>query len=181
MSLPRKSRSTHPILLAVRNRPFLLFGVPFVSIIVFASFGLKALTQTKYDLHNQKNTTLTTEQALGMDKERKKFDIREEYYRLNNPSALSSNARLDASKSSSQSSTSSSGLQSVESEMRQGENDPVNKQERSSERKNKKMTISQEEYEPIRVPRPAGVSEWGSVGGLEEAPLKGYRKEDRWV
>ena len=31
-----------------------LFGVPFVVIIVAASFGLTTFTQTRYDLHDQK-------------------------------------------------------------------------------------------------------------------------------
>jgi cytochrome c oxidase assembly protein subunit 16 len=41
--------------------------------------------------------------------------------------------------------------------------------------------VGHDEYEPVRVPRPEGVPEWGAAGGGEEAPLKGSRKEDRWV
>ncbi|ETW86362.1 lignin medium expressed protein 8 [Heterobasidion irregulare TC 32-1] len=66
---------------AVRRSP-LLFGIPFVSLIVGTSFGLQAFTQTRYDLHSQKVTQLTKEQALGLDRNRKKFDIREEYFNL---------------------------------------------------------------------------------------------------
>ena len=40
---------------AVRRSP-LLFGVPFVCLIVGASFGLQAFTQTRYELHSQKVT-----------------------------------------------------------------------------------------------------------------------------
>lgn len=42
-------------------------------------------------------------------------------------------------------------------------------------------SISQNDYEPVRVPRPEGVPEWGGGRSGEEAPMKGYRKEDRWV
>jgi cytochrome c oxidase assembly protein subunit 16 len=41
--------------------------------------------------------------------------------------------------------------------------------------------VNNDEYEPIRVPRPAGTPEWGAGGGGEEAPVKGKRREDRWV
>lgn len=42
--------------------------------------------------------------------------------------------------------------------------------------------VNQQEYEPVRVPRPAGMPEWGAAPPAgEDAPLKGQRKEDRWV
>lgn len=41
--------------------------------------------------------------------------------------------------------------------------------------------LGNEEYEPVRVPRPEGVPEWGPGTVGEEAPMKGSRKEDRWV
>jgi cytochrome c oxidase assembly protein subunit 16 len=41
---------------------------------------------------------------------------------------------------------------------------------------------AQDDYEPVRVPRPEGVAEWGAVAeASEDAPIKGHRKEDRWV
>ncbi|TFY61362.1 hypothetical protein EVG20_g7091 [Dentipellis fragilis] len=57
-----------------------LFGVPFLLIIVGASFGLQSFTQTRYDLQSQRITQMSKEQELGLDKDRKKFDIREEYF-----------------------------------------------------------------------------------------------------
>lgn len=48
-------------------------------------------------------------------------------------------------------------------------------------KKNFFETTSQDELEPVRVPRPAGVPEWGVGGGGPEAPVKGARPEDRWV
>ena len=99
---PSKPFRTPSLNNALRRHPA-LFGVPFILIIVGASFGLQTLTQTRYDLHNQKVTQVrgvrlpwlkqpeaqtnalrvlkvTKEEALGLDKNKRNFDIREEYY-----------------------------------------------------------------------------------------------------
>ncbi|OCH93448.1 hypothetical protein OBBRIDRAFT_713292, partial [Obba rivulosa] len=73
--------NTHPIHTLLRKYPG-LFGVPFVLIIVGASFGLQSFTQTRYDLHKQKITQVSKEQELSMSKRRRKIDVREEYFRL---------------------------------------------------------------------------------------------------
>jgi cytochrome c oxidase assembly protein subunit 16 len=39
-------------------------------------------TQTRYDIHDQKVKQVTKEQELNLDRNRKRFDIREEYFRL---------------------------------------------------------------------------------------------------
>ncbi|KAI0685045.1 cytochrome c oxidase assembly protein COX16-domain-containing protein [Cytidiella melzeri] len=72
----------NPIHSQLRKHPS-LFGIPFLILIVGASFGMQSFTQTKYDLQDKKVQSVTKEQQLGLDKNRKKFDIREEYYRLN--------------------------------------------------------------------------------------------------
>ncbi|KZT02378.1 uncharacterized protein LAESUDRAFT_745109 [Laetiporus sulphureus 93-53] len=77
-SRPLKSHSIHALL---RKHPS-VFGIPFLMIIVGASFAMQGFTQTRYDLHAQKVSQLNKEQELGLRKSRKKFDIREEYYRL---------------------------------------------------------------------------------------------------
>ncbi|KAK7457012.1 Cytochrome oxidase assembly [Stygiomarasmius scandens] len=59
-----------------------LFGIPFVLIMVVASYGLTPLAQTRYDMHDQRVKQVTKEQELRLDKDRKKFDIREEYFKL---------------------------------------------------------------------------------------------------
>ncbi|TFK62494.1 hypothetical protein BDN72DRAFT_848592, partial [Pluteus cervinus] len=59
-----------------------VFGIPFLLLMVAASYGLSTITQTRYDLHDQKVKQLTKEQELKLNKNRKKFDIREEYFRL---------------------------------------------------------------------------------------------------
>jgi cytochrome c oxidase assembly protein subunit 16 len=67
---------------AVLNKYPLLFGVPFVGLMVAASYGMTTFTQVRYDLHDHRVSQVSKEEALGLDKNRKKFDIREEYYRL---------------------------------------------------------------------------------------------------
>ncbi|KAE9410572.1 hypothetical protein BT96DRAFT_382523 [Gymnopus androsaceus JB14] len=66
---------------AVQKNPA-LFGVPFILLMVAASYALTTFTQTRYDLHDQKVKHVTKQEELGLDKDRKKFDIREEYYKL---------------------------------------------------------------------------------------------------
>ncbi|KDE05058.1 hypothetical protein MVLG_04499 [Microbotryum lychnidis-dioicae p1A1 Lamole] len=68
----------------IRRQPFLSFGLPFITIIVLASFGLSSFTQTRYDLRDSKVSAVTKEEELGMKKGRRKFDVREEYHRLLN-------------------------------------------------------------------------------------------------
>lgn len=84
----------------VRKHPS-LFGVPFLLIMVGASYGLTIFTQTRYDLHDKKvknvrisialitlklltlssvSIQVTKEQELNLNQNRKKFDIREEYF-----------------------------------------------------------------------------------------------------
>ncbi|KAF7315070.1 hypothetical protein MIND_00021200 [Mycena indigotica] len=67
--------------LLVRRNP-LIFGVPFILLMVGTSYGLSYFTQTKYDLHDQRVKQVTKEQELKLEHGRRKFDIREEYFRL---------------------------------------------------------------------------------------------------
>ena len=64
----------------VRRHPVLLFGVPFIITIVAGSFGLSYLTQTRYDYNASKIQTMSKQEELGMRKDRRKVDIREEYF-----------------------------------------------------------------------------------------------------
>jgi cytochrome c oxidase assembly protein subunit 16 len=83
----------------MRRSP-LLFGVPFVLIMVVASYALVPFTQTKYELQDRRiskvrpkpsvsttqmpnptrNFEVTKEQELGLENRKRKFDIREEYF-----------------------------------------------------------------------------------------------------
>ncbi|KAL2262948.1 hypothetical protein VTK26DRAFT_8874 [Humicola hyalothermophila] len=64
------------------KRPFLLFGLPFMSVIVAASFVLTPATAIRYERHDRKVRQMTREEELGVGKKGRKVDIREEYYRL---------------------------------------------------------------------------------------------------
>ena len=44
-----KKGTFDPLAAKVKKRPFILFGLPFIAIIVGGSFGLSQLTQTRYD------------------------------------------------------------------------------------------------------------------------------------
>jgi hypothetical protein len=47
---------------------------------VVSSFALQNLTKTRYDYQSSKTSTMTMEEGLGMNKDRKRVDIREEYF-----------------------------------------------------------------------------------------------------
>lgn len=66
--------------LTLRKYPFALFGAPFLGTMVLASWALGRLTQTRYDLRDERVHAMTKEEELGMKKGRRKFDVREEYY-----------------------------------------------------------------------------------------------------
>ncbi|KAI5481844.1 hypothetical protein MNV49_000121 [Pseudohyphozyma bogoriensis] len=66
----------------LRKHPFAFFGLPFVLTVVAGSFALSQLTQTRYDHRDAKVKSVSKEQELGMRKDRRKLDIREEYFRL---------------------------------------------------------------------------------------------------
>lgn len=65
---------------AMAKHPFLLFGLPFISVIVAASFVLTPATAIRYERHDRKVRQLTREEELGVGKGGRKVDIREEYY-----------------------------------------------------------------------------------------------------
>ncbi|CAO1633333.1 unnamed protein product [Jaminaea pallidilutea] len=126
----------------VRRRPFLLFGVPFTVTIVGAAYGLSYLTQTRYDYNATKVSSLSKEEELGMKKDRRRIDLREEYFKL---SQGPGGGGVGGSSSSDD---------------------------------------AWEDWEPKRVPRPEGTSEWGVPGSsgsyVEEAGnVRNYDKGKR--
>jgi cytochrome c oxidase assembly protein subunit 16 len=62
------------------KRPFLMFGLPFMSVIVAASFVLTPATAIRYERHDRKVRQMTREEELGLGKAGRKVDLREEYY-----------------------------------------------------------------------------------------------------
>lgn len=174
----------NPIFKNLRQRPFILFGLPFISLMVISSFALQNFTKTRYDYHAQKTSTMSAEEGMRMDKGRKRVDIREEYYvgitelhtSCYTALAQADNQRINGITSSTPSSPPSSLLDA--------DINPDTSPSPSKPRKSKLSlaAIDQDAYEPVRVPRPAGMPEWGpGVREEEAAPLKGSRKEDRWV
>lgn len=64
----------------VQQRPFALFGAPFVGSILLMSYVLSNFTQARYDHHEAHVHQLNEEEALQLSKDRRKVDVREEYY-----------------------------------------------------------------------------------------------------
>lgn len=77
---PLNSTKSHPIFAQIRRHPFILFGIPFIGIIVGSSFALQAFTQTRYDYQETKVKSVGKEEELGMKSGRRKIDLKEEYY-----------------------------------------------------------------------------------------------------
>lgn len=226
MAFSSKSTNPNPLLRMVRQRPFALFGLPFLGLVVFSSFALSTFTQTRYDLNDSKTKSVSKEEELGMNKDRKKVDIREEYYvsvltdngdwvwtalRPNNgdahlpifslvprPWTRSRECRLCKAAGRTRKNLcrrswgslvqklTSQRLNAIPSSLPSASDAALDAaKSEHAEMKRKKFSMaptSNDDYEPIRVPRPAGVSEWGGVGGASpDAPVKGQRETDRWV
>ncbi|PNS15893.1 Cytochrome c oxidase assembly protein COX16, mitochondrial [Sphaceloma murrayae] len=67
---------------AVAKHPFLLFGLPFMATMVAGSFFLTPATALRYERHDNKVKQLSQEESLGIGANKRKVDLREEYYRL---------------------------------------------------------------------------------------------------
>ena len=66
----------------LRRSPFLFFGLPFLVTMVIGSYALSSFTTIRYERHDQKVKIATEEELLKLDKDRRRPDIREEYYVL---------------------------------------------------------------------------------------------------
>lgn len=64
------------------RRPFLSFGLPFILTIVAGSFALTPAAAIRYEMHDRKVQQVAQEEALGLGKNRHRFDVQEDYYRL---------------------------------------------------------------------------------------------------
>lgn len=65
---------------ALQKHPFLLFGLPFVTTIVAGSFMLTPATALRYERYDRKNQQMSHEEAMGLGQNRRKVDMRDEYY-----------------------------------------------------------------------------------------------------
>ncbi|CAJ2504499.1 Uu.00g118930.m01.CDS01 [Anthostomella pinea] len=64
------------------RHPFLLFGLPFMSVIVAGSFVLTPATAVRYEKHDRRVRQMTRDEELGVGKAGRKVNIKDEYYRL---------------------------------------------------------------------------------------------------
>lgn len=64
------------------KHPFLMFGLPFMSVIVAGSFVLTPAAAIRYEKHDRRVRQMTKEEELGLNKGARKVDMKEEYYRL---------------------------------------------------------------------------------------------------
>lgn len=62
------------------KRPFLLFGLPFMSIIVAGSFVLTPATAVRYEKHDRRVRQMTRDEELGVGKAGRKVNMKDEYY-----------------------------------------------------------------------------------------------------
>ncbi|KAL0636007.1 Cytochrome oxidase assembly [Maublancomyces gigas] len=67
---------------SLNRHPFLLFGFPFLATILAGSFFLTPVTAIRYDKYDRKVQRMSQEEAMGLEKDRRKVDMNEEYYRL---------------------------------------------------------------------------------------------------
>ena len=66
---------------ALMNRhPFLMFGLPFLGVIISGSFVLTPATAVRYEKHDRKVRQMTKEEELNVRRSPRKVDMREEYY-----------------------------------------------------------------------------------------------------
>ncbi|KAK3679372.1 Cytochrome oxidase assembly [Recurvomyces mirabilis] len=80
------SSSTHTLAhryrQALSKHPFALFGLPFIATMLLGSFFLTPATALRYERHDKKVKQVSEEDRLGMGKNRRRIDLKEEYYRL---------------------------------------------------------------------------------------------------
>ena len=67
---------------AVKKQPFLFFGLPFLASIVGGSFALTPVTALRYEAHDRRTRQLTKDEELGLGKDRRRVNAKDEYYRL---------------------------------------------------------------------------------------------------
>jgi cytochrome c oxidase assembly protein subunit 16 len=80
----RPSSSSHTIAAryraSLKHHPFLLFGLPFLATMVAGSFFLTPATALRYENHDRRVKRMSKEEELGIGKDRRKVDMKEEYY-----------------------------------------------------------------------------------------------------
>lgn len=62
------------------KHPFLLFGLPFMTVIVAGSFVLTPATAVRYERHDRRVRQMTRDEELGVGKTGRKVNMKDEYY-----------------------------------------------------------------------------------------------------
>lgn len=62
------------------KHPFLLFGLPFMSVIVAGSFVLTPATAVRYEKHDRRVRQMTREEELGVGRTGRRVNMKDEYY-----------------------------------------------------------------------------------------------------
>lgn len=66
---------------SVNKHPFMLFGLPFIAMVVVGSFMLTPATAIRYEHYDKKSQRSDKKEAIeGTGVKRRYFDPREEYY-----------------------------------------------------------------------------------------------------
>lgn len=66
--------------IALAKHPFALFGLPFIATMVAGSFFLTPATAIRYEKYDRKVRRMTKEEELGIGKNGRRVDMKEEYY-----------------------------------------------------------------------------------------------------
>jgi cytochrome c oxidase assembly protein subunit 16 len=64
----------------MNKHPFIMFGLPFLAVIISGSFVLTPATAVRYEKHDRKVRQMTKEEELNVRRSPRKVDMREEYY-----------------------------------------------------------------------------------------------------
>ncbi len=65
---------------ALSKHPFALFGLPFIATMVVGSFFLTPATALRYERFDRKVKQLSKEEELGIGKNKRRIDMKDEYY-----------------------------------------------------------------------------------------------------
>lgn len=66
----------------IARHPVLLFGVPFITVVLAGAYVLSNTQNVRYERRDSKVKLVSEEDALGLEHGRRKVNAREEYYRL---------------------------------------------------------------------------------------------------
>jgi cytochrome c oxidase assembly protein subunit 16 len=64
----------------MNKHPFVMFGLPFIAVVIAGSFVLTPATAIRYERHDRKVRQMTKEEELGVRRAARKVDMKEEYY-----------------------------------------------------------------------------------------------------